>query len=110
MDATKLGKPPDLGSGSGSSLPFPVLLLSGLATVAATAVSATSICLHLKNYRKPILQRQVVRIMLMVPIYAIASFISLFSLQAAFFIDVVRDIYEFFMLGLDVRRVWTVER
>ncbi|TFY62031.1 hypothetical protein EVJ58_g4124 [Rhodofomes roseus] len=32
--------------------------------------------------------------MLMVPIYAIASFISLFSLQAAFFIDVVRDIYE----------------
>lgn len=30
----------------------------------------------------------------MVPIYAIASFISLFSLQAAFFIDVIRDIYE----------------
>ena len=36
----------------------------------------------------------VVRIMLMVPLYAIASFISLFSLDAAFFIDVVRDIYE----------------
>ena len=32
--------------------------------------------------------------MLMVPLYAIASFISLFSLEAAFFIDVVRDIYE----------------
>ena len=30
----------------------------------------------------------------MVPIYAIASFISLFSLQAAFFNDVIRDIYE----------------
>ncbi len=38
--------------------------------------------------------RQVIRIMLMVPLYAIASFISLFSLEAAFFIDVVRDIYE----------------
>ena len=36
----------------------------------------------------------VIRIMLMVPIYAIASLISLFSLQAAFFIDAVRDIYE----------------
>ena len=36
----------------------------------------------------------VVRIMLMVPLYAIASLISLFSLQAAFFIDAVRDIYE----------------
>ncbi|KZT71206.1 DUF300-domain-containing protein [Daedalea quercina L-15889] len=41
---------------------------------------------------------KVVRIMLMVPIYAIASFISLFSLQAAFFIDVVRDIYEAFVI------------
>lgn len=36
----------------------------------------------------------VIRIMLMVPIYAISSLISLFSLNAAFFIDVVRDIYE----------------
>ena len=40
----------------------------------------------------------VIRIMLMVPIYAIASLISLFSLQAAFFIDVVRDIYEAFVI------------
>lgn len=36
----------------------------------------------------------VVRIMVMVPIYAIASFISLFSLEAAFVIDAIRDIYE----------------
>ena len=36
----------------------------------------------------------VVRIMLMVPIYAIASLISLFSVEAAFVIDAIRDIYE----------------
>lgn len=36
----------------------------------------------------------VIRIMLMVPLYAVASLISLFSLEAAFFIDVIRDIYE----------------
>ncbi|OCH91768.1 DUF300-domain-containing protein [Obba rivulosa] len=36
--------------------------------------------------------------MLMVPLYAISSFISLLSLQAAFFIDVVRDIYEAFVI------------
>lgn len=36
----------------------------------------------------------VVRIMVMVPLYAVASLISLFSLEAAFFIDAVRDIYE----------------
>ncbi len=36
----------------------------------------------------------VVRIMLMVPIYAVSSFISLVSLEAAVVIDAVRDIYE----------------
>ncbi|KAI0081589.1 DUF300-domain-containing protein [Panus rudis PR-1116 ss-1] len=89
---------PDLGRGSGSSLPYPVLVLAGLATVIATAISTISIHLQLKNYRKPHLQRQVVRIMVMVPLYAIASLISLFSLQAAFFIDAVRDIYEAFVI------------
>lgn len=47
--------------------------------------------------------RMVIRIMLMVPIYAIASLIALFSLEAAFVIDVVRDIYEVRMQpGLDI--------
>ena len=36
----------------------------------------------------------VIRIMVMVPIYAISSLISLFSLEAAFVIDALRDIYE----------------
>ncbi|RDX49431.1 DUF300-domain-containing protein [Lentinus brumalis] len=86
------------GPGSGSALPFPILLVAGLCTAIATLVSAMSIIMHLKNYRKPHLQRQVIRIMLMVPLYAIASFISLFSLEAAFFIDAVRDIYEAFVI------------
>jgi hypothetical protein len=36
----------------------------------------------------------VIRIMLMVPVYAVSSLISLFSLDAAFIIDVIRDVYE----------------
>ena len=40
------------------------------------------------------LYRMVVRIMVMVPLYAIASWISLFSVEAAFFIDAIRDVYE----------------
>ncbi|KAI0777429.1 organic solute transporter Ostalpha-domain-containing protein [Trametes elegans] len=89
---------PHMGHGSGSALPVPLLLVAGLCTLIATIVSAMSITMHLKNYRKPHLQRQVVRIMLMVPLYAIASFISLFSLEAAFFIDAIRDIYEAFVI------------
>lgn len=57
-----------------------------------------SITLQLKNYRKPPLQRAVVRIMLMVPLYAISSLIAIFSLEAAFFIDAVRDLYEAFVI------------
>lgn len=36
--------------------------------------------------------------MVMVPIYGIASLISLFSINAAFFIDAIRDIYEAFVI------------
>ncbi|KAI0828512.1 hypothetical protein BC628DRAFT_1363008 [Trametes gibbosa] len=48
---------PKLGHGSGSALPLPILLVAGLCTVVATFVSVMSITLHLKNYRKPHLQR-----------------------------------------------------
>ncbi|KAF9223062.1 DUF300-domain-containing protein [Gyrodon lividus] len=95
-----MGVLPDwiLGHGSGSRLPLPVLLLAGISTVVAVVVSGLSIWLQLRNYRKPLLQRMVVRIMVMVPIYAVASLISLFSLEAAFFIDAIRDIYEAFVI------------
>ncbi|KAH9956149.1 organic solute transporter Ostalpha-domain-containing protein [Russula dissimulans] len=88
----------DNGRGSGSALDPAILSIAVVATIIATLVSATSITMHLKNYRKPMLQRMVVRIMLMVPIYAISSLISLFSLDAAFVIDAIRDIYEAFVI------------
>ncbi|KAG8962605.1 hypothetical protein FRC03_003974 [Tulasnella sp. 419] len=43
--------------GSGSSLQWPVLLSTGIATLVATLVAGGSIWLQLKNYRKPVLQR-----------------------------------------------------
>jgi len=86
--------PETTGSGSGSALNTVLLVFTGVSTLIATVVSAMSIYLHLKNYRKPYLQRMVIRIMLMVPIYAISSLIALFSLEAAFVIDAIRDIYE----------------
>ncbi|CAE6465933.1 hypothetical protein ACGC1H_006155 [Rhizoctonia solani] len=85
-------------SGSGSGLSSTVLVSAGLATAVATITSVLSICSHLKNYRKPALQRMVIRIMVMVPLYAISSFISLFSLEAGVIIDVLRDIYEAFVI------------
>ena len=105
------------GSRPSSRLPTAVLAITGIATAIAVVVGVMSIHLQLKNYRKPHLQqlrnflclvfrnesfidththlsRMVVRIMVMVPLYAISSLIALFSLEVAFVIDVVRDIYE----------------
>jgi len=47
----------DNGTGSGSALDPTILRVAAAATIVATLVSATSIFMHLKNYRKPILQR-----------------------------------------------------
>ncbi|KAJ7073888.1 DUF300 domain-containing protein [Mycena amicta] len=69
-----------LAEGAGSRLPTPVLTVAGICTLVAVIASGMSIHFHLRNYRKPALQRMVIRIMIMVPLYGISSLISLFSL------------------------------
>jgi hypothetical protein len=65
----------------------------------ATNHSFTSIVLlQCKNYRKPLLQRHVIRILMLVPIFSIASWTSLISLRVAFWVDPLRDVYEAFVL------------
>ena len=49
----------DHGPGAGSALNPILLTFAGLSTLVATVASAMSIFLHLKNYRKPHLQRYV---------------------------------------------------
>lgn len=86
------------GSGTGRSLPPYLLIIASLCSLFATLLSLTSIYSHLKNYRKPHLQRFVVRLILIVPIYSTSSAIGLFSLPAAFLIDLIRDLYEAFAI------------
>ncbi|KAI5463147.1 organic solute transporter Ostalpha-domain-containing protein [Mariannaea sp. PMI_226] len=84
--------------GTGQKLTHATIVVSGVASLAATLMSIASIFLQAKNYRKPLLQRYVVRILLMVPIYSIASWTSMVSLKAAAFLDPIRDIYEAFTI------------
>ncbi|KAL4898035.1 organic solute transporter Ostalpha-domain-containing protein [Aspergillus ambiguus] len=74
--------------GTGHSLARAVVIVSGVSALVASLLSLV------KNYRKPLLQRYVVRILLMVPIYAAASWTSIVSLKASLWLDPVRDIYE----------------
>ncbi|RKP25883.1 organic solute transporter Ostalpha-domain-containing protein [Syncephalis pseudoplumigaleata] len=74
------------------------IVTAGVFSTAATLISFATTLLHLRHYRRPNAQRFVVRIIGMVPIYAISSWISLVSLNAAFYVDAIRDIYEAFVV------------
>lgn len=84
----------DVSGGTGQQLTRATIIVAGVASLMATLLSLVSVWFQLKNYRKPLLQRYVVRILLMVPIYSISSWCSLVSLKVAFYVDPIRDIYE----------------
>lgn len=85
-------------AGTGAKLAKAVIVLAGVAALIASLTSFLSIWLQSKNYRKPMLQRYVIRILLMVPIYAASSWASVESQTAAFYLDPLRDIYEAFTI------------
>ncbi|KAL0933109.1 DUF300 domain-containing protein [Colletotrichum truncatum] len=87
-----------MAGGTGEKLTTATTIVAGVAALVATLLSAVSILLQSKNYRKPLLQRYVARILLMVPIYSIASWTSMISIKAASFLDPIRDIYEAFTI------------
>ncbi|KMU77751.1 transmembrane protein 34 [Coccidioides immitis RMSCC 3703] len=89
-----------LSGGTGSSLARATVIVAGVASLIASLLSIVSIWLQLKNYRKPLLQRYVVRILLIfrVPIYSVSSWTSIISLQASSWTAPIRDIYEAFTI------------
>ncbi|KAI0185470.1 organic solute transporter Ostalpha-domain-containing protein [Xylaria flabelliformis] len=87
-----------MAGGTGEKFTTATTIVAGVFSLAATLLSIVSIWFQLKNYRKPLLQRYVVRILLMVPIYSISSWVSMVSLKAASFLDPIRDIYEAFTI------------
>lgn len=69
------------GSGTGRSLPPIFLLIATISSLSATLLSLWAIYTHLKRYLKPNLQRHVVRLILIVPIFSTSSLLGLFSLR-----------------------------
>ncbi len=49
---------------------------------------------HLKHYNCPQQQKWTVRVLFMVPIYALASWLSLRFFHAAIYFDTIRNVYE----------------
>ena len=75
-----------------------LLVLCGLSSSVASLIALVSIFMHLKNYRRPDVQRLIIRILFLVPIYSIASFLSLSASRASLVYDAIREIYEAFVI------------
>ena len=71
-----------------------VLATAGTFALAAVLISSAEILQHLLAYNRPMLQKQVVRLLALVPIYAICSFLSLAFPRAAPPLVVLRECYE----------------
>lgn len=77
-----------------------ILLLSGIFSFLACALSLWLIHRHKTHFTAPDIQSKVVGILWMVPIYAVDSYISLLIPKASLYVDMLRDCYEAYVLYL----------
>eukprot|EP01135_Chromosphaera_perkinsii_P010137 Nk52_evm3s2039 gene=Nk52_evmTU3s2039 len=68
--------------------------LAGFCTLFSVTSSVWLMRKHMVHYSSPHLQRSIVRIILLVPIYAVTSFLSLWFVHLSFFLNTIRDCYE----------------
>nr|BAV58341.1 DUF300-domain-containing protein [Ulva partita]BAV58343.1 DUF300-domain-containing protein [Ulva partita] len=71
---------------------------AGVCAFAATVVSGVQIILHATNYEDPTVQKFYIRIIFLIPNYAISSFFSLIFSAYGLYIETVRDMYEAFVI------------
>ncbi|EFN58053.1 hypothetical protein CHLNCDRAFT_20742, partial [Chlorella variabilis] len=72
--------------------------IAGIFVILAVSASIYEVAMHLEYYNRPKLQLRVVRILWMVPIYAVDSWLGLRFKEARFYIDPVRECYEAFVI------------
>ena len=63
-------------------------LIAGVCAVASIILSFHLIIKHYQYYHRPEFQRHIVRIILMVPIYSVCSFLSMIYYDSAVYFDV----------------------
>ncbi|TKA66260.1 hypothetical protein B0A55_08419 [Friedmanniomyces simplex] len=76
----------------------PIVWAAAACTVTTIAIALSLITLHLRRYRAPKEQRQIVRIVFCVIVYAVVAFFEVFSYEAAQYVDPLGDLYEAFGL------------
>ena len=75
------------------------LILTALFGLLAVLLSLFLIYQHATHYSKPNEQRHVIRILFMVPVYSVVSFISYYNYRHVVYYEVIRDCYEAFAIA-----------
>ena len=74
------------------------IIIAGIFALLACFVTAFQLYMHWRHWSHPASQKLIVRILLMVPVYAISSWVALLELEYSTYIDFVRVCYEAFTL------------
>ncbi|RAH43430.1 OSTA/TMEM184 family protein [Aspergillus brunneoviolaceus CBS 621.78] len=70
------------------------LIISGVFAIIASIVSIVPIMGHALHYTKPIEQRQVIRILGMVPVYSLVSWLSIYYYKESVYFEIIATSYE----------------
>lgn len=73
-------------------------MIAGIFAWLALIISVWAIIQHLSNYTKPYLQKYVIRILWMVPIYAINAWMGMQFPSTSIYMDTLRECYEAFVI------------
>ena len=73
-------------------------IVAGVAANLAILIALCNIIRHLRNYHTPHLQIWTVRIIVIVPVYAFVSWMSLKLPEEALYFNTVRDVYEAYII------------
>ncbi|KAF2657244.1 DUF300-domain-containing protein [Lophiostoma macrostomum CBS 122681] len=75
------------------------LIISATFGAIAIAISLFMLWRHATHYLKPWEQKHIIRILVMIPIYALVSFLSYLNYHHAIYFEVLRDCYEAFAIA-----------
>ncbi|GME94439.1 unnamed protein product [Ambrosiozyma monospora] len=79
-------------------LPNSLLLACGITSGIALVMSTLAIYLQVRNYRKPFEQRYIVRILVVVPMFATTCYLTLLNQKVGEMVEPIREIYEAFVI------------
>ncbi|KAE9611888.1 hypothetical protein Lal_00048921 [Lupinus albus] len=76
------------------AVPVYLYIVAFICTIGALALSLLHIYRHLINYTEPTFQRYIVRIIFMVPVYALMSLLCLALPESSIYFNSIREVYE----------------